>query len=396
MKIKRLHVSVPQGHTGLLTKESRFVFNYQTSDSACRASMVMPLRAESYAAGALPAAFAMNRPEGYLLDYLRQRFGKHEILDDMRLLQITGHNQIGRLRYQVEAPTPVRSRQGIPRDELVKSTASDDLFQHLLDTYFDSGISGFQPKVLVPSLDEKSAVSTPDFIVKAAGDDYPFLAQNEYLCMEVARRCGIDVPPFWLSEDGSLFIMERFDLKDGRQYGLEDMAVLMGRSAEEKYRGSYEGIAKIISLFCGDNIQKSLEAYFHYVVVSCLLKNGDAHLKNFSLIYETPFKDVRLSPLYDVVTTSIYEATNPRTGLTYADKTLALKLNGGRSFPLQPDLEEFGRRFCLVKDTATIIDQVREMQFEVLRDMEDRIDPWLHSRVRDAWGMGTWVHSEKG
>ena len=83
---------------GTLQKESRFVFNYQTTDQKCEASLLMPLRAESYSDGRLFSVFEMNRPEGYLRDYLRERFGKHERLDDMRLLSLTGGNQIGRLR----------------------------------------------------------------------------------------------------------------------------------------------------------------------------------------------------------------------------------------------------------------------------------------------------------
>ena len=71
MKVKRLVVTTPQGLAGTLEKESRFVFNYQTTDRECEASLLMPLRAESYSDGRLFSVFEMNRPEGYLLDYLR-------------------------------------------------------------------------------------------------------------------------------------------------------------------------------------------------------------------------------------------------------------------------------------------------------------------------------------
>ena len=220
MKIKRLQVDCPQGPCGVLHKESRFVFNYQTTDRNCEASLLMPLRAESYADGRLFSVFEMNRPEGYLLDYLRERFGKHETLDDMRLLALTGSNQIGRLRYSETGEANQRT-ESITREALIASTASDELFRHLLDTYYGSGISGFQPKVMVPDtgtpVSEKARIATTDLIVKSAGEDYPGLAQNEYLCMEVARRACLPVPEFWLSQDGRLFIMKRFDIQDGVQ-----------------------------------------------------------------------------------------------------------------------------------------------------------------------------------
>ena len=76
--------------------------------------------------------------------------------------------------------------------------------------------------------------------------------------MEVARLAGIDVPKFWLSVDGGLFIMSRFDRTDnGEKLGLEDVMVLMGKGPNEKYHGSYKGIAQIIDLFCAKNATDS-------------------------------------------------------------------------------------------------------------------------------------------
>jgi serine/threonine-protein kinase HipA len=57
------------------------------------------------------------------------------------------------------------------------------------------------------------------------------------------------VPKFWLSDDQTLFVMERFDVEEDRQPGFEDVAVLMGKNHTDpnfKYSGSYENIAKAI------------------------------------------------------------------------------------------------------------------------------------------------------
>lgn len=389
MKIKRLLVTTPQGVAGSLEKESRFVFNYLTTNRQSEVALLMPIRAESYASGRLFSIFEMNRPEGYLLDYLRARFGKHEVLDDMRLLQITGGNQIGRLRY-TESGMPARPAPTVSRAEIVGSKASSGLFEHLVDTYFGSGISGFQPKVLVPDSEslivEKTMVATSDLVVKSAGEDYPFLAQNEFMCMDVARRAGLAVPDFWLSEDGKLFVMTRFDIQGGVQMGLEDMAVLMGKTPEEKYHGSYEGIAKAIDLFCTDAVG-SKARLFEYIALSCLVKNGDAHLKNFSLLYDYPSGQVRLSPLYDVVSTGIYEITHPRTGATKTDNTMALNMRKSKAYPLPDELEDFGKSICLVRNPKAVIDRIQEAKLETAKDVKDRIDPWLYARIAKAWGV---------
>lgn len=396
MKTKQLRVMTPQGLSGMLQKESRFVFNYQTTDRRCEASLVMPIRAESYSSGRLFSVFEMNRPEGFLLDVIRQRFAKQLQMDDMALLRITGGNQIGRLRYiEPEAMTEVRHEAKVSRQELIASKASDELFEFLVDTYFASGISGFQPKVLVPdsqsSVTEKTSLTTSDLIVKSAGDDYPFLAQNEFLCMEVARIADIDVPDFWLSEDGKLFIMSRFDVQKNQQMGLEDMAVLMGKSSEEKYQGSYEGIARAIDIFCGSNSPESKQRLFGYVALSCLVRNGDAHLKNFALLYDTPNADVRLSPLYDVVTTTVYEIVNSRTEATRTDRTLALNLNKSKAYPLLEEIVKFGEATCLVRRPREVIERIQDAKAEVCRLHADRIDVAFLKKVKREWGLDTFV-----
>jgi len=44
-------------------------------------------------------------------------------------------------------------------------------------------------------------------------DEYPQLAANEYFCLAAARRCGLEVPPCRLAEDGTALVIDRFDLR---------------------------------------------------------------------------------------------------------------------------------------------------------------------------------------
>ena len=182
-RVRQLQVQTPQGISGTLTKEARLVFNYETTDRAAEASIVLPIRAQSYSKGDLFSIFAMNRPEGYLLEYIKERFSKSLYLDEMMLLKLTGSHQIGRLSYRDLADDDeVRIAPQVTAQEIIGSNTSEELFEFLVDLYFSSGISGFQPKVIVPVIDKKT-VATAEYIVKSSGEDYPFLAQNEFMCM---------------------------------------------------------------------------------------------------------------------------------------------------------------------------------------------------------------------
>lgn len=398
MKIKRLWVDTPQGVSGILDRESRFVFNYVSTERPCEASLTMPIRPESYASQVLPPIFEMNRPEGYLLDRIRQKFAKEGSLDDMALLKITGNNQVGRLRYRDQNSKAERSNlKGVGLKEILHEGASKGLFEFLVETYLESGISGVQPKVMAPDVDkspiatDKATLIAMDLIVKSSGE-YPGLTGNEFLCMDAARRAGITVPEFWLSQDATLFVMRRFDLADEKQLGFEDMAVIMNKQAENKYVGSYENIAKAIKIFCRNNALESSRQFFEYLTLSVLTRNGDAHLKNFGLLYETPDaegdRSPRLAPLYDVVTTTAFDIVNIRTGETKVDRTLALKLNGVRTYPARETLIRFGRDTCGVRNAGEVIDRISQAMSETLKEQSSRLEVGLADRIASEWEKG--------
>lgn len=395
-KLKRLQVTTPQGTSGTIDKESRYVFNYTATERECEVALGMPIRAESYSSTVLHPIFAMNRPEGYLLDRIRHRFGKLMHLDDMRLLALTGENQIGRLRYEVPGTADKRlkaSRVGL--STILETEASMDLFEYLVDTYLQSGISGIQPKVMIPDADkdstsvvERATLIAPDLIVKASGEGYPYLAQNEFLCMEAARRAGISVPQFWLSETGALFVMARFDIADGRQLGFEDMAVLMNKTAEEKYLGAYEHIAKVINVYCGPNAPDSCRRLFDYLALTVMVRNGDAHLKNFGLLYRDPHSSApELSPLYDVVTTTVYKYQN-RYGVELTDRELALKLAKSKRYPDRKTLLEFGKNVCGVSNPEQVLERISDAMSDTLKTNIPGFDLKLVKALRKEWDSG--------
>ena len=396
-KLKRLIVGTPQGRAGEILKESRFVFNYSATEKACEVSLTMPLRAESYSSGALPYIFEMNRPEGYLLTKIEEAFAKQGGLDDMRLLAIVGGEQIGRLSYS-EPETPSRRRPaGIGLNEILSRQPTSELFDFLVATYLESGVSGVQPKVLVPDADrasplgERTTVTHANLIVKTSGEEFPHLTQNEFLCLSAARRAGITMPNFWLSSSGGLFVSERFDLQGGVPLGFEDMTVLTNKPSKDKYSSSYETVAKAVQLYCAQSDPLTqLHRLFEYVVLICLVRNGDGHLKNFGLLYDHPDAPatIRLAPLYDVVTTSIYAVGSGRAAITKYDRTLALNLAKSKQYPDRSTLMEFGSIHCLVKRPAEIIERISDAMSATLDEYREHVDPGLWQSMRTEWDAG--------
>jgi serine/threonine-protein kinase HipA len=375
-KIRRLDVHTPQGISGLLAKESTFVFNYGEVEPDAAVSLTMPVRRKSYSSGALMNVFAMNRPEGYLRYIIEERLARFGTPSDMFLLFLAGRNQIGRLTYALHGQT-VPEGEGERLDELL-SSPSGQLFERLVSKYaLGSGISGVQPKTVVPlapevpagaaTLDAHATLPLTTVIVKAEGDDYAGIARNEFLCMSVAREAGFDVPDFWLSNDGLLFVMARFDrAPDGTPLGFEDMSVLTGN---DKYRGSYEMIGRAVEVYTGADFRAQSLRLFERVALSCFLRDGDAHMKNIGIVYADPTGPRRLSPIYDVVCTGIYPLLDGR---------MALNLNKSKVFPVPGQLIAYGERLGLKRAEAEAI-----LSERLSHDARYKADDLLE-RIRDV------------
>ena len=300
-------------------------------------SLTMPVRLESWNMDfGLAPIFEMNLPEGALRERLRLAFAKATgRFEDLDLLAIVGRSQIGRLRYTGadEALDQAVPFQSI--DEILNSRRDGGLYAYLIERFAPhSGVSGVQPKLLVrdeqavalSAAFDRSSLKGATHIVKFWESDYPQLAANEYFCLRAAQRCGLSVPRFRLSDDGRALVIDRFDLRaDGGYLGFEDFCVLNARPTAQKYRGSYEtAIMKRFRDFASaDSVVEGSECLFTLIALNCALRNGDAHLKNFGVIYDEIQGRVALAPVYDIVTTTAYLPAD----------TMALTLEGSTKWP---------------------------------------------------------------
>lgn len=137
---------------------------------------------------------------------------------------------------------------------------------------------------------------------------------NEHLTMQIARQVyGIETAEnalIFFQEGSPAYLTQRFDVQaDGSKWAVEDFASVAGKTPQThgehyKYQGNY------LELFA--LMKQSLPAYqveapklFRRILFNYLFSNGDAHIKNFSLL-ETSYGDFRLSPAYDLLNTRLH------------------------------------------------------------------------------------------
>jgi serine/threonine-protein kinase HipA len=199
-------------------------------------------------------------------------------------------------------------------------------------------ISGVQPKLSVRLEGDKLLPVARDgqYILKPQTQEFAQLPQNEYLCMQMGSRFGLNTAPSLLLElaDGSpAYLVKRFDrFKKGNRMeklACEDTHQILGGS--DKYAGSHMQIARVIRNYC-TFAPVELQRFYEMAIFNFAIGNGDAHRKNFSLLTDQKGV-VALSPVYDLVSS--------RLVIHEEAEEMALTLNGKRNRLRRHDFIDF-------------------------------------------------------
>ena len=274
----------------------------------------------------LPPFFSNLLPEGPLRDYLAAR-GRVHPDREFFLLWLLGADLPGSI--------DVRSPEGALPVFAAEDRRSAPSAGHPLRF----SLAGVQLKISAV-LDARKGLTLPiegvggDWIVKLPSARFEAVPENEYAMMTLAAAAGIEVPAVRLvdtadiaglpadlpAEVGQSLAVQRFDRAGGtRRVHIEDFAQVFGVYPEKKYADAgCEHIARVLWLETGED---GVTEFIRRLVFNVLIGNGDAHLKNWSLVYpdgRTP----RLAPAYDLVATVPY----------LPGDRLALPLGGTKDF----------------------------------------------------------------
>jgi serine/threonine-protein kinase HipA len=206
----------------------------------------------------------------------------------------------------------------LPYDSPASNSETEKLFD---DNRKRMSISGVQEKFSVLLDKNKLRLINEgeqgEYILKPvprAGKRPGCMPANEHLTMQIAKQAyRIDTAEnalIFFKNGSPAYITKRFDLKeDGSKLAQEDFASLSGRTPQThgehyKYSGNYLELFEILKKFV-PAYHAEAPKLLKVLIFNYLFSNGDAHIKNFSLI-ETSMGDFKLSPAYDLLNSRIH------------------------------------------------------------------------------------------
>jgi len=228
-------------------------------------------------------------------------------------------------------------------------------------------ISGVQLKYSIKLVDKALFLSDTggEYMIKPIPPAKQFayidaVPENEHLTMQIASqvfKIQVAANALIYFKDGTpAYLTKRFDVKEeGGKYLQEDFAQLSGRTSKThgtnfKYEGSYEDIGKLIQQFVPASIV-AIERLFTLVVFNYVFSNGDAHLKNFSLICDDK-GEYQISPAYDLLSTVIHSPGESDTALELYDGDHASTYYSKYGYYGRENFMELAKRLSILPQRA--------------------------------------------
>lgn len=155
-------------------------------------------------------------------------------------------------------------------------------------------------------------------------------AENEHLCLLLARRLGIPAAATRVERFGDeiAIVVERYDrLRQGDRVARvhqEDFCQALARLPTDKYQNEGgPGVRECVQVLADQSSApgEDIDTFANAILFNWIVAGTDAHAKNYSLLLSGEGR-VRLAPLYDIASALPYD------GLDYQKLKLAMKLGG--------------------------------------------------------------------
>ncbi len=338
-----IEINGTYNYVGDITGESEKDASFQYSQSYINTTLLpislsMPFQLEPFSPEKTKAFFEGLLPEGFTRKTVAQYLRADE-KDYLHILSALGRECLGAIKIVNEIDsvdeTCAYEKLSIKQVKALAEEGASKSAELITKSHLSlTGASGkvglyYNSKNNSWYLPKGNASST--HIVKQSHVRMNSIVTNEQLCMLTAKKLGIDVIDSFIVNMGDftdseiLFATSRYDRKFSEECNVvskmklplrlhqEDFAQAMGIDAENKYekppKNYLAQMMKLLRNYSENPIRDQLKLW-DAIVFDYLIGNTDCHIKNFSLLYSQDMKSLCLAPIYDIVSTVIYENTS--------------------------------------------------------------------------------------
>ena len=318
-----LNVYLNNDFVGILSKDNNGGICFQYDKNAKhKLSLALPIRDELYLNKDCKGFFNGLLPES---EHVRITIGKKYGINpknDFSLLNAIGYDCAGAVAFFEDEPENLKEYYKIKGNILSK----DELEQYIknlpkkplaLGSDKRLSLAGAQDKTAIVLINNKIAIPDDNIpsthILKPTINGFKETIENEYLCLKVAEKLGIQIPNIQIgnANDTKYFLIERYDreIKNNQIKRIHQEDFCQASNIPSAYKYQSEGGVDFKR--CIEILKKttkpavSIKQFVELMVFNYLIGNNDAHGKNFSILHYDN-GEILFAPAYDILCTSVY------------------------------------------------------------------------------------------
>lgn len=318
-----LNVYLNNDFVGILSKDDNGGICFQYDKNAkSQLSLSLPIREEVYLNKDCKGFFNGLLPES---EHVRISIGKKYGINpknDFSLLNAIGYDCAGAVAFFEDEPKNLKEYY-----EIKGNVLSDDEFEKYIKELPKKplalgsdkrlSLAGAQDKTAIVIINGNVAIPKDNVpsthIVKPASNGLSETIENEYLCMKVAEKLGIQIPYIKICQANNTqyLLIERYDRKINddkiKRIHQEDFCQASNIASAYKYQAEggvdFKRCIEILKRTTRPAV--SIKKFVELMIFNYLIGNNDAHGKNFSILHYDN-GEIVFAPAYDILCTSVY------------------------------------------------------------------------------------------
>jgi serine/threonine-protein kinase HipA len=417
--MKSLNVFFEEKKIGTLFRDDNLIYSFKYSPEWIESkksfplSLAMPLRSEEFGNKITLSFFENLLPEGNARDVLEKgqdSEGPYELLKNF------GSDCAGAIIISSDEKSPYseesdNSKTKIKISEIFQAIEEKRSVAEVIANY-DPGylsIAGAQDKFVgiyennefylpLNGLPTTHIIKVPIYRSGVKESVY-----NEYFCMKLAERVGLNVPECEVLDDKNhpLFIIKRYDRKLDKvvkRIHQQDFCQAQGYISEEKYeqkggpslKDNYKLIKTNVTI---QHRAKALFDFLDWISFNLIIGNNDSHSKNISLLIKD--NAIHLAPFYDLLCTAIYPKLKKNFSFKVGNRDDVDKIGKNQLEMLDAELGlRLGTTAQRVRDMSTKIMNEKDTLVELMKaefpnaKIPQKISSFIENRYKSLLRQG--------
>ncbi|MBF0299614.1 MAG: type II toxin-antitoxin system HipA family toxin [Oligoflexia bacterium] len=336
---------------GELLRDSELIYSFSYSNEwmnnpkKFQLSIAMPFQKEPFGNKITLSFFENLLPEGEARDALAK---SHNLESTFEFLKEFGKDCAGAVIVTSDSASPLKKSNGkavkIELNQIYKAIDQKRSVAEVIAS-MDPGylsIAGAQDKFSAIFKEDQfylpSGGRPTTHIVKVPiyRSEVKESVYNEYYCMKLARRVGLNVPECFIIDNINhpLYVISRYDRftdNNGSVHRIhqQDFCQAQGIVSEQKYedkggpniKDNYHLIKTNVTI---KKRSSALLNYLDWICFNFLIGNNDGHSKNLSFLLNN--NKIELAPFYDLMCTAIYPKLKRNFSFKIGDRDNASRI----------------------------------------------------------------------